>query len=171
MRICSGAGCTRAVQDSVTFCHECKPVPKADGDGIRSHVPAGKAGPSRSGGLKLSGNQRAYTDECQREYQGKLWREGTRHRVLQRYPFCVDCKTAVSAVADHKIPARIVVTACRAERMFPMEKLPGFHLMANLQGLCHSCHNKKTAGEEGKDWTEALEELLAKYRDRNWFAF
>jgi 5-methylcytosine-specific restriction endonuclease McrA len=170
MRICSGAGCTRAVQDSVTFCDECKPV-KADSDGIRENVPAGKAGPSYRNGVKLSGDQRAIADEFQHGYTDPTWRKVTRPWALQRFPFCAVCSGAVSAVVDHIIPVRIVVAACRAERMFPLEKLPGFNIRENLQGLCHSCHNEKTASEAGKDYAAELETLLAKYRGRKWFSF
>lgn len=168
MRICSGAGCLAKVPDDVRFCADCQPRAKADGDGIRSNIPAGKAGPSAADGLKLSGAQRAYTDEIQREYQRRQWREVTRRTVLQKNPFCVDCNSAPSTVADHVVPARVVVEFCRREKIFPLQNPPGFHLLANLVGRCHSCHNRKTADEVGKDWTEALEKLLGKYRGMNW---
>jgi len=180
MRICSGPGCSGAVPDDVTFCDECKPGgggikthhALGDDDGIRENTPADRAGPSYRNGRKLTGQERGYTDEIAAAYSADpRWRKVTRPQTLQRFPFCAICKREVSKVADHIIPARIVVAACRAERMFPMEKLPGFNIRENLQGLCHSCHNQKTASEEGKDWTAPLEELLAKFRGRNWFSF
>lgn len=163
MRICSGAGCTRTVPDMVTFCHECKPG-KANIDGIRSHVPAGKAAPSYTGGLKLSGNERAADDPFQAEYMGKPWREGTRRRALQRYPFCSECKRAPSAIVDHRIPARVVHAECVKRRLFPLERLRGFHLLDNLTGMCHGCHNEKTASEAGRNWTDDLEKLLSRFK-------
>jgi 5-methylcytosine-specific restriction endonuclease McrA len=171
MRICSGAGCTRTVPDTVTFCHECTPKP-VPSDGIRENVPAGKAAPSSRDGRKLTGQERGYTDEIAAAYSADpTWRKVTRPQTLQRFPFCAICKREVSRVADHIIPARIVVAACRAERMFPMEKLPGFNIRENTQGLCHGCHNEKTASEAGKDYAAELETLLAKFRGRKWFSF
>jgi 5-methylcytosine-specific restriction endonuclease McrA len=170
MRICSGPGCMASVPDGVRFCEECTPIP-VEGDGMREHQPANRAAPSTSGGLKLSGNQRAYVDEIQREYQSKTWREGTRRWALRQFPFCEECKDELSAVIDHRIPVRLVIAACRKKKMFPLQKLPGFHIRENLRGMCHSCHNKKTATEEAKDWTDELDALLQKYRGRNWFKF
>ena len=166
MRICSGAGCTGKCADDARYCSECQAenATRPDGDGIREHRPGGQAAPSHSGGLKLSGNQRAADDPFQAEYMGKAWRDGTRRRALQRSPFCDGCKVNVSAVVDHRIPARIVHAECIRRKLFPLERLRGFHLASNLTGLCHGCHNEKTASEAGRDWTEDLETLLSRYK-------
>ena len=77
---------------------------------------------------------------------------------------CVDCKRNASAVADHEIPARLIVAVCRAEHLFPCDPWGGFYIVANLRGRCHACHNKKTRIEDGLDWTAQLDAVLAPYR-------
>jgi 5-methylcytosine-specific restriction endonuclease McrA len=151
-----------SVPDSIRFCEECTPIP-AEADGMREHQPANRAAPSTSGGLKLSGNQRALVDEFQAEYQKPRWRKGVRPRALQLYPLCVDCNEKLSEVVDHNIPARIIVAICRAERLF-LDPMGGFYIMANLRGRCHKCHNAKTKIEEGQDWSAELELVLGKFR-------
>ena len=167
MRICSGPGCGRAVPDAERFCRDCQGTQRPKnltGDGIREHRPAGKAAPSYRNGLKLSGNERSADDPFQGEYMGKAWREGTRKRALQRSPFCDACKISVSAVVDHRVPARVVHDECVRRGLFPLERLRGFHLAANLTGLCHGCHNEKTAREAGSDWADDLERLLCRFK-------
>jgi 5-methylcytosine-specific restriction endonuclease McrA len=162
MRICSGAGCLRTVAEDVKFCPDCKPSATADGDGIRAHVPEG----AERSGLKLTGAPRALRDPMEAEYQTKRCREGIRPRVSQRDPYCVDCKRKPSEVADHEIPARLIVAAFKAERISPFEKYPGFYVLENLRGRCHGCHNSKTKIEDAQDWTAQLDALLAKFRKK-----
>jgi len=145
MRICSGAGCLRAVHDYVRFCAECALEHKQD---------------------RPSGAQRAANDVIQAEYQKARWRKGIRPRVLQRYPFCHECKRHPSAVADHNIPARLVIAVCRAEKLFPFDPMGGFYILENCVGLCHSCHNSKTKIEDSQDWTAQLDALLVKFRKK-----
>lgn len=149
MRICSGAGCMAKVPDDVRFCGECA-----------SEQPTT---PYSAKGLKLSGNQRANTDPLQREYQSQRWRKGIRPRVLQRYPFCVDCSREPSTVVDHVIPAHLVVAICKAEKLM-IDPVGGFYMIENLRGRCHSCHNAKTKIEGTLDWSHALNTLLAPWR-------
>lgn len=146
MRICSGPGCLRAVRDDVRFCDECATEHKQD---------------------RPSGAQRASADEILRQYSLPRWNKGIRPRVLQRYPFCVDCGINPSTVADHDIPARLIVRVCRAERIFPFDPWGGFYIMSNLKGRCHSCHNAKTKVEDAQDWTAELERVLGPYRTKD----
>jgi hypothetical protein len=144
MRICSGAGCLRTVPDAVRLCEECR------ADKSVAHTPTGW--------------ERAATDPMLLEYKGRRWLRGIRPRALHLYPFCVDCKLALSAVADHEIPARLLVAVCRAEGLFPAQRYPGFYIVENIKGRCHSCHNRKTRIEDTQDWTAAIDVLLAPFR-------
>jgi 5-methylcytosine-specific restriction endonuclease McrA len=144
VRICSGAGCLRAVPDDVRFCWECS---------------SDKQTPQ-----KRSGWQRGEDDPLLKQYSTPRWNKQIRPRVLLKYPTCIDCKRNASQVADHNIPARRIVAVCRAERLFPFDSYGGFYIMANLVGRCHGCHNKKTKTEDARDWTDELDKVLAPYR-------
>jgi 5-methylcytosine-specific restriction protein A len=67
---------------------------------------------------------------------GATWQR-LRQMVLSRDPLCTTCaaeeRTTPSTDADHIIP----------------KSRGGQDTLENLQGLCHSCHSRKTAGEEG----------------------
>lgn len=148
MRICSGAGCLRSVANDIRFCDECAP----------EHARVA---------LAKQGNERARNDAFLLEYSRPRWTKGVRPIALRRCPFCAVCKRKPSAVADHVIPARVVVDECRRLALFPFDSMAGFYIVDNLQGLCHSCHNRKTQTEERerKDWTDALGRLLARFVD------
>jgi hypothetical protein len=92
------------------------------------------------------------------------WNKGIRPRVMQRYPVCVDCHVSASQVADHNIPARLIVQVCRDEGLFPFDRWGGFYIMSNLRGRCHACHNAKSRVEDGQDWTDELARVLRPYR-------
>ena len=144
MRICSGVGCGRITQEDTRYCAECAVEHKTD-------TP------------KLSRWERAKTDPIMAQFSTSRWNK-FRPQVLQRYPFCAVCKSQASKVADHKIPARLIVAVCNAERLFVFDTWAGFYLLANMQGLCHSCHNAKTRVEDSMDWTAELDAVLAPYR-------
>ena len=64
-----------------------------------------------------------------------------RHRrwrtmVLNNYPVCNRCKVKPSTVADHIEPL---------DNRNPYD---GNWSLSNGQGLCHACHNKKTAEDK-----------------------
>jgi 5-methylcytosine-specific restriction endonuclease McrA len=146
MRICSEPGCGRAVPDDVRWCAECKAEHTQD--------------------VKPSRWERSKTDPIMAEFSKPRW---TRFRrlVMQDCPFCADCQCKASAVADHRIPARLIVRVCKALGLFPFDPWGGFYIRANMQGLCHSCHNKKTRVEDTMDWTDELVRVLAPYlRDK-----
>jgi len=161
MRICSGPGCGRAIPEEARYCSDCQPGTAGDGDGIRVHRPEGAT--SRPG-LRLSGAQRAASDPILAQYSTPRWGK-LKQIVLQRYPFCVECKRNPSRVADHEIPARLIVTAFRSEQL-SLDPWGGFYVMENLRGRCHSCHNSKSKIEDTQDWSAELESLLSKFRKR-----
>jgi 5-methylcytosine-specific restriction endonuclease McrA len=147
MRICSGAGCGRAVPNEVRFCDECK----------AERPPEAK---------RLTSLERARTDPMQGEYIKPRWKT-IRKLALQRHPFCkgwdgVPCNE-LSRVVDHNIPAILIVRVCRALKLFPYEQWPGFYILANLVGMCHGCHNKKTKTEDTEDWSAQLVTILITY--------
>ena len=74
---------------------------------------------------RLSASKRGY---------GRVWAK-LRKMVLARDPICRtrDC-TKPSTDADHIIPKR----------------RGGTSHTSNLQGLCHECHSRKTATEDGR---------------------
>lgn len=162
MRLCSEPGCGRKIPDMMKFCDECRPG--KGGEGGRNHRPAGQATSSYRDGVKLTGAERALEDLFQKEYMSRGWREVTRPRALRLTPICADCKAKLSEIVDHKIPARIVHLECIRRKLFPLQRVKGFHLLDNLVGLCHGCHNKKTAQEAGQDYSTALEAFLSRFK-------
>jgi 5-methylcytosine-specific restriction protein A len=67
-------------------------------------------------------------------YQTKEWK-ALRLQLLNSEPLCAECakqgRVTPATVADHIIP----------------REQGGSDLLSNLQGLCSSCHNKKSAKE------------------------
>ena len=169
-RICSTPGCMGLAAVGEQLCPECQAnrPPAPTPDGIRAHRPVGAAVSSFRDGVKLSGHERALEDEILKEYTSKRWRKGLRPLALTRQPFCNSPEgcAEVSVVVDHRIPARLVVAACRAERIFPFDAMAGFYIEANLQCLCHAHHNEKTRADKGKDWTPAIDQLLRRFRKK-----
>lgn len=64
-------------------------------------------------------------------YNNSLWRK-IREQVLRANPICVECKRNAATVADHIKPIRLGGE---------------MHELNNIQALCSSCHNKKSAKE------------------------
>ena len=67
-------------------------------------------------------------------YASPLWRRLSQ-RVRRTYPLCIMCTThgltVLADVVDHRLPVRT-----HWDRRYDKD---------NLQPLCHTCHNKKTA--------------------------
>ena len=131
MRLCSGAGCGRAVADAVRFCDACKAEPvnqlsqvNQPTDGIRTHT---------------SG----YDAELDRLRKGQRWQR-TRTIVARRDPFCRRCDVRVTDEVDHIVPAREAIAQAQLSGRFPGDRYAGYYLQSNLQGLCRSCHIQKT---------------------------
>lgn len=138
MRICSGSGCLRAVADDVRFCLECAPVATAV-DGLREHTVT-----DRERYAKL--------------YSGKRWQR-TRDLVIRLHPLCDRCQLRISDIADHRVPAGVAIQQARDSGAYPFDRVAGFFLMSNLQGLCRSCHWDKTL--EDKLHTGAWPDVVA----------
>jgi len=140
MRICSGAGCLRAVPDNVRFCEECKPSRAADE--IKSHTPG-------------TTDRDQYADL----YAGNRFQDGIRPKILQRDPLCKRCGIAPSVIADHIVPAGEAIRQARESGRYPYSPNAGFFLLSNLQGLCRSCHGIKTAEDKAHvgEWPSVLD--------------
>lgn len=128
MRICSGAGCLRAIPESKTvrFCAECQAerAPKQQDVEIREHT--------------LSDRERyAFL------YSGSRWQRVQRI-ALTRCPLCKRCESAISELVDHAVPAGVAVAQAQASGRWALDKWAGFYLLSNLQGLCRGCHYLKT---------------------------
>lgn len=89
-----------------------------------------RPGTRRSDSRRLSPSQRGYD---------RHWQQ-LRRLVLSRQPLCVECERA-----------GLVVAATEVDHIVPLA-VGGTHDTENLQPLCHSCHSRKTAREQG--WGE-----------------
>ena len=141
MRICSGAGCLRAVADDVRFCDECKPQQQHTADGIKSH---GVSDRERYSFL----------------YTHRRWHSGTHPKAKRQHPFC--CRAGcheLTEIIDHIVPAGEAIRQVQESGRFPYDKWAGFHLLTNLQGLCRKCHALKTAEDKAHvgPWPSVLE--------------
>jgi len=155
MRICSGAGCLRAVPDDVRFCDECRPhtrtsqTVQAESE-IRDHTTGYDAGLDK---LRKCGR----------------W-QLLRARVVREEPFCVRCGLRPTEIVDHIVPALVAVQQARDSGRYPMDRYAGYYLRTNLQGLCRPCHGIKTLEDKAHvgPWTSVLEKEDAKPK-RKWF--
>jgi 5-methylcytosine-specific restriction endonuclease McrA len=140
MRLCSGAGCGRKVADNVRYCAECQPV-RANDDGQRVHVRPG-----------------IYGQALDRLLKGGRWQR-VRDIAIKRCPLCARCNAAVSEIVDHIIPADVAIQQARDSGRYPCDPDAGYYLMSNLQGLCRSCHARKTAEDKAHvgPWPDVLE--------------
>ena len=77
-------------------------------------------------------------DEMKALRNKKRW-QGTRRVVFQRDPLCMDCGHQASTVCDHIVPARQIVAMYGEDEFYNPDR---------CQGLCKSCHDRKTATED-----------------------
>lgn len=142
MRICSGPGCLRAVDDQVRFCRECNPVQGIlePVDGIREHT---------------------LTDRVRyaRLYSSPRWQR-IRLQAIKACPLCARCQLSISEIGDHIVPAGVAVAQAHASGAYPFDRHAGFYLSSNIQGLCRPCHWLKTV--EDKTHTGAWPDVVAK---------
>ena len=71
-----------------------------------------------------------------RIYKGRQWRK-VRAMVLHRQPICVMCERKGK-----------YITANVVDHITPINKGGAIYSMDNLQGLCSSCHNSKSAKDK-----------------------
>jgi len=167
MRLCSTPGCGRKIESTAQLCDECRANrPSRSADGIKENRPVGAAPSSYRDGVKLSGAERAAEDAVLKEYGSWRWKK-LRPLALQKFPFCdaLNC-CKPSRIVDHIIPARLVIAAAQAERLFPFNPMEAFYIMENLHGLCDEHHNQKHREDKGKDWTVEIEKLLQRFRKK-----
>lgn len=135
MRLCSSAGCGRAVPDDIRFCDECKPHKASDS--IREHA---------------SG----YTAELDALRKGTRWQR-LRALVLRAQPMCARCRKRAAEIVDHIVPAQEAIAQAQVSGRF-MDRWAGYFLRSNLQGLCRPCHADKTAEDKthSGSWPDVL---------------
>jgi 5-methylcytosine-specific restriction protein A len=85
---------------------------------------------------RLSSKLRRLNDPLDPMYRTARW-AALRLRVLRRDPLCCGCGHRASAVADHKIKARVWIAGHNGNE-------ESFYDETNLQGLCKRCHDLKT---------------------------
>jgi 5-methylcytosine-specific restriction endonuclease McrA len=138
VRVCSGAGCLRAVPDDVRFCDECKPKPVDTTDEIRTHTLADR-------------ERYAFL------YSSKRWTI-VRNLVVRSQPMCARCQRKLTEIVDHVVPAGVAVTQAQESGKY-LAKYEGFFLRSNLQGLCRSCHWTKTEEDKAHSghWPNVVE--------------
>jgi 5-methylcytosine-specific restriction enzyme A len=124
VRICSGAGCLRAIADDVRYCDECRPTPVVVDDGIREHTTSDR-------------------ERYRRLYSSPRWQR-LRLQAIRACPMCARCNAAITEIVDHIVPAGVAVQQVRDSGLYPTDRFAGFYVLWNLQGLCRACHWLKT---------------------------
>lgn len=123
---CRHAGCRALVRDGGGYCPAHKRVAQKQVDSRRE-----------------SSTKRGY---------GYKWQKA-REGYLRSHPFCVDHQRAgelvQAIVVDHKIPHRLdeAMSSGDADRIANAKAL--FWDQDNWQSLCKTCHDSKTAREDG----------------------
>lgn len=127
MRICSGVGCGRAIEDGKRYCPECD---STSPNTLKTHSPA-----ARDSGI------------AGKLYNGKRW-QWNRNEIVRLYPICERCHRSLSALCDHVVPSVAAIMQVNADSRtrthWPFDPAIGFFLRCNLQALCRSCHTKKS---------------------------
>ena len=79
--------------------------------------------------------QDAHRDRGPRFYDKRRWRDRIRPHQLSQYPLCEACSLVGKVVA--------------ATDVDHVDGNPNNNSTDNLMSLCHSCHSKKTAAQDG----------------------
>jgi 5-methylcytosine-specific restriction endonuclease McrA len=140
MRVCSGAGCLRAIADDARFCDDCKPTPNFVADTIREHT--------------LTDRERYRS-----LYSSPRWQR-TRLLAIKACPICARCQLSVTEIVDHIVPAGVAIQQVLDSGLYRTDRYAGFYLLSNLQGLCRPCHWLKT--NEDKLHTGAWPDVIAR---------
>lgn len=147
MRLCGG--CQSKVPDDVKgLCSTCKAERnESSSDNIKSNVAVRHDG--------------AYDEQLDALRKDRRWRERVRPRIAKRDPMCKMCDIAITEIIDHVVPAAEAIRQARESGRWPLDKFVGYFFESNLQGLCRSCHGRKTA--EDKAHTGAWPDVVAKH--------
>ena len=150
MRLCTGAGCGRAVPNDVRFCDECQAERnKTTGtDGISVH-------------------STAYDAQLDKQRTSGRW-QAVRSKALIRCPMCARCNIHLSEIADHIVPARVAVQQARDSGKWPFDPWAGYYLLCNIQGLCRPCHYDKTIEDKTHvgPWPDVVAQAAAAPKKR-----
>ena len=123
MTFCKHPGCRRSVPRGVDFCGHHK------SDAEKHAAAARKAREARRTAFKGSSAKRGY---------GYRWQK-LRNRFIAQHPFCEQCmkqgRLTIATDIDHIKPHR-------GDPILLFDE-------ENLQALCHACHSRKTASEDG----------------------
>lgn len=123
MTFCKHPGCRRPVPRGVDFCGQHK------SDAEKHAAAARKAREARRTAFKGSSAKRGY---------GYRWQK-LRNRFIAQHPFCEQCmkqgRLTIATDIDHIKPHR-------GDPILLFDE-------ENLQALCHACHSRKTASEDG----------------------
>lgn len=144
MRLCTGCG-SKMPEEQRGKCDECSGAKQHTVDtGIREHTSS------------------KYTPEIDKLKTGPRWQR-VRKQVIQRDPLCKTGCGALSEIVDHIVPAEIAIQQARDSGKCPYDQYAGFYLLTNLQGLCRSCHGKKTVKDKAHqgEWPNVIETELA----------
>ncbi len=157
MRVCSGAGCLRAVLDDVRFCAECQEAwaaSKPVDDGIRKH-----------GRVTESTLAVADRDVFAFLYSSHRWQR-LRAVFVKAHPFCAGCDLGLAQIVDHTVPAAVVIVQAQASGLWPGDTYAGFYLKSNLQSLCRRCHGRKTEADKAHVgvWDDAIAKELSQVK-------
>lgn len=135
MRLCSGAGCARAIPEDAKFCDECKAERGVPCDTVKQHTTG-------------------YTAELDKLRKSPLWQR-IRIVIVRRDPMCVRCGVAVTEIVDHIVPAAVAVMQARASGRYPYSPNAGYFFKSNLQGLCHATDSRpqRTKSTQGRGRT------------------
>lgn len=91
-----------------------------------------------SGRIKTKRGETRGNKEDSKKYQVQRWRT-FRKVYLSQFPLCVHCKAKGFVVAAEEL-----------DHIIQIKKGGEMYSYDNLQGLCKSCHARKSASEKGK---------------------
>ena len=120
MRLCSGAGCGRAIPEDlyVRYCEQCQAerAPKPSDDGIRSNVVSDRV-------------RYAFL------YKSERWKRQVQPKALKACPMCSRCGIKVSELVDHIVPCGVAIPQAQASGLYPPSKYAGFYFTTNLRAV------------------------------------
>lgn len=162
MKLCGG-GCGSKISDDARRCDACNAEKSGNPgeDGIKVHSPFAND----------SIRSHTFTDRVRFHflYGDRRWWERLQPLMLRRQPFCAMCQAHISEIVDHIVPAGIAIQQAQESGRWTLDKYAGFYLQTNLQGLCRSCHGKKTEQDKAHagPWPSVVE-AFDKAPQRKW---